>query len=265
VSVYMEGGCKGVLWILEGRFGRGWRLFADELRLMVTLDVGKSGSEELGTRSALMHFGGADFEGRSKERLFVEVLQLKTRVERKGRSLVCMDLLQMLSAKAGIGGEDARLAVDCSSLEPSVMAVGSVRWRGKKKGKTGICGVLSLLGQIKRKLDWVFVGPTPKPNRRSKWVCVLGLTTSGGGWTPGLEQKSDLGLYSDPGQCLFPGLGSGPGQKTSLGLNLELDLVEASPMVPSKGIFLGSKDGLELATRDVVLLSSVVGVELLSS
>jgi hypothetical protein len=94
---------------------------------------------------------------------------------------------------------------------------------------------------------------------------VLGLTTFGGGWTPELEQKSDLGLYSDPGQCLFPGLGLGPGQKTSLGLNLELDLVEASPMVPSKGIFLGFEDGLELATRGVVPLSSVVGVEPLSS
>jgi hypothetical protein len=46
-----------------------------------------------------------------------------------------------------------QLIVDCSSLEPPVMAAGSVRWRGKKKGKIGICGVLSLLGQIKRKLD----------------------------------------------------------------------------------------------------------------
>jgi hypothetical protein len=97
VSVYAEGGRKGVLWIPEGRFGRGWRLFADELRLMVTPDVGNSGLEELGTCSTLMHFGGADFEGRSKERSFAEVLQSKTRVERKGRSLVCMDLLQMSS------------------------------------------------------------------------------------------------------------------------------------------------------------------------
>ena len=155
----------------------------------------------------------------------------------------------------GIGGEDVRLAVDCSSLEPPVMVAGSMRLRRKKKGKISICGVLSLLGLIKHKLDRVFAGPAAKPNRRRKWVCVLGLTTFGGGWGLGLDQKSDSG------QCLFLGLDSGLGQKTSLGLILELDLVEPSPLVPSKGIFLGFEDGLKLATRGVLLLSSVVGVE----
>ena len=43
VSIYAEGGRKGVLWIPEGRFGQGWRFFLDELCLMVTPDVGKSG------------------------------------------------------------------------------------------------------------------------------------------------------------------------------------------------------------------------------
>ena len=47
----------------------------------------------------------------------------------------------------------------------------------------------------------------------------------------------------------------------SMGLILELDFAEALPLVPSKGIFLGSEDGLELATRGVVPLSSVAGVE----
>ena len=40
-----------------------------------------------------MHFRGADSEVRSKEQSFAEVLQSKIRVERKGRSSVCMDLL----------------------------------------------------------------------------------------------------------------------------------------------------------------------------
>jgi hypothetical protein len=35
VSVYAEGGRKGVLWLPEGRLGRGWRRFAGELRLML--------------------------------------------------------------------------------------------------------------------------------------------------------------------------------------------------------------------------------------
>jgi hypothetical protein len=45
VSVYAEGGCKGVLWIPEGRFGQGWRRFAGELRLMLISPNGKSDAE----------------------------------------------------------------------------------------------------------------------------------------------------------------------------------------------------------------------------
>ena len=160
----------------------------------------------------------------------------------------------------GIGGDDVRLAVDCSSLELPVMVAGIVHLR-RKKGKFGICGVLSLLRQIKRKLDRIFVRPASKPNHRRKWVRVLGLTTSGGGWAPGLDQKSNSGLASELGQCSLPGLESGLDQKLSLGLILEPNLVKVPPVVPSKGIFLGVKDGLDLATRGVVPLSSVAGVE----
>jgi hypothetical protein len=32
VSVIAEGGRKGVIWLPEGCFGRGWRRFAGELR-----------------------------------------------------------------------------------------------------------------------------------------------------------------------------------------------------------------------------------------
>ena len=31
VSMLVEGGRKGVIWLPEGRFGRGWRRFAGEL------------------------------------------------------------------------------------------------------------------------------------------------------------------------------------------------------------------------------------------
>jgi hypothetical protein len=68
------------------------------------------------------------------------VLQSKTCIERLGWSSVCMDPLQTPSfVEAGIGGEDVRLVVDCSSLEPPVMVVGSVHLKRKKKGKFGIC------------------------------------------------------------------------------------------------------------------------------
>jgi hypothetical protein len=91
------------------------------------------------------------------------------------------------------------------------MVAGSLRLRRKTKGNFGICGVLSLLGQIKCKLDRVFAGPAPKRNRRRKRVRVLGLSNSGGGWVPGSDLKSISGLSAIPG-C---DLGLGP--KSPLG------------------------------------------------
>jgi hypothetical protein len=35
VSVQAEGGRKGVIWLPKGRFGRGWRRFASELRQLL--------------------------------------------------------------------------------------------------------------------------------------------------------------------------------------------------------------------------------------
>jgi hypothetical protein len=46
VSVYVEGGHRGVLWLPEGRYGQGWRHFAGELHLMSPSDEGKNGIEE---------------------------------------------------------------------------------------------------------------------------------------------------------------------------------------------------------------------------
>ena len=52
VSVYAEGGHKGVFWLPEGRFGRVWRQFAGELCLMLVSPNGKSGSEVAMSRLA---------------------------------------------------------------------------------------------------------------------------------------------------------------------------------------------------------------------
>ena len=66
----------------------------------------------------------------------------KNRNKRKGQSSVCMELLQISFDEGGIGGEDARLAVNYSSFESPVMAAGSVHLRRKTKGNFRICGVL---------------------------------------------------------------------------------------------------------------------------
>jgi hypothetical protein len=93
VSFYTEGGRKGVLWILEGRFGRGWRRFAGELRLMLISPNGKSDAEVAESQlvrsleiSPLKLAGVGVHEGCSKACSFVEVLQSKTCLELKDRS-----------------------------------------------------------------------------------------------------------------------------------------------------------------------------------
>jgi hypothetical protein len=84
VSVYAEGGRKGVLWLLKGLFGRGWRRFASELRLMLVPPNGKIGSEVSETRTMprlqippTKHVVGGVDGGCFKDHSFVEVLQLK--------------------------------------------------------------------------------------------------------------------------------------------------------------------------------------------
>jgi hypothetical protein len=123
-----------------------------------------------------------------------------------------------------------------------------VHLRRKTKGNFGICGVLSLLGKIKRKLDRVFVGPALKPNRRRKRVRVLGLSNSSGGWALGSALKSVSGL------CAIPGRDSGSGPNSLMGSYLEPDLGETPPLVLSKGTFMGSEEGIEVPS------SSIVGV-----
>jgi hypothetical protein len=52
VSVYAEGGRKGVLWLPEGRFGWGWRRFAGELRLLIASLKGQSEAKVAESRIA---------------------------------------------------------------------------------------------------------------------------------------------------------------------------------------------------------------------
>ena len=90
VSIYAECGRKGVLWLLEGRFGQGWRRFAGELRLMLVSPNGKSDAEEVESQllpspkiSPLKLAGVGVREGCSKVCSFVEVLQSNSCLELK--------------------------------------------------------------------------------------------------------------------------------------------------------------------------------------
>ena len=59
-----------------------------------------NGSEETGSLSLLTSARVDDFAGCSKEQSFREVLQSKPYFEMKGRSSLCMDILQVLSKDA---------------------------------------------------------------------------------------------------------------------------------------------------------------------
>jgi hypothetical protein len=48
VSILAEGSRKGVIWLPEGRFGRGWRRFAGELRLLLEAQVKSFETKEIG-------------------------------------------------------------------------------------------------------------------------------------------------------------------------------------------------------------------------
>jgi hypothetical protein len=140
VSVYAEGGHRGVLWLLEGRYGRDWRRFAGELCLMLPSAEGKNEIVEteslpllrIQTEQPKTTWVDASTGG-SQDCFFVEVLQLKPCFELKGRSSLCMDLFQVAKCfEGGNGGFDQGPAVDCFDLEkhPSLAAGSSKKTRG---------------------------------------------------------------------------------------------------------------------------------------
>ena len=179
VSVMVEGGYKGVIWLPEGRFGRGWQCFAGELRHLLAAEskymaehgVPSSAGRLLDAPLSLVSSGG---------RSFVDVLRSTTGVEAKAVDfkVCCLRSLDLFPVSSCFESESddlgLRFAVDCSALEslPTLLvaAAGSVRLRKKKKGKISISGLLRLLGQIQRKLDRVHAGVALKPNRRRKRV-----------------------------------------------------------------------------------------------
>ena len=121
VSIYAEGGHKGVLWLPESQFGRGWRRFTGKLHLMLVNPNGKSVAEVAKSRlapstqiSPSKHTGVGVLAGCSKTRSFVEVLQSKPCPKLKDRS----------RGEAAKGGVVKRPAVEEAR---SAMAAASVR------------------------------------------------------------------------------------------------------------------------------------------
>jgi hypothetical protein len=75
VVVYIEGARKGIIWLPVGHNWRSWCRFAGELRQMLTLHVGKSGSLVFEIPSVAGNLTKVDLRAASGH-LFVEVLRL---------------------------------------------------------------------------------------------------------------------------------------------------------------------------------------------
>jgi hypothetical protein len=148
-------GHKGVLWLPEGRFGRGWCRFAGELCLMVVPPKVMNGLEETRSLSLSTSARVDNSAGCSKVRSFREVLHSKPHFKVNGWSSLCLDILQVSSKDAErIGGDDSQLAVNCFDLECSGVAAGHA-----KKGPSSVKRrVEKLLGFFQLELGWVLLG-----------------------------------------------------------------------------------------------------------
>jgi hypothetical protein len=177
VSILAEGGRKGVIWLPEDRFGRGWRQFAGELRLLVEAQVKSSGSEKFGDPMAKV-LKDALIPGVKSGRSFVQVLHSNSvGEERVVCSLRSLDLFPMLFCfESRFDSEGLRSAVDCSALDepvpgPLEAAAGSAR---ASTSFVDEAGLMTLLGLVNLKLDRVIARLIPKPTRRSNKVRILG-------------------------------------------------------------------------------------------
>ena len=119
--VLAEGGRKGVIWFLGGRFGRGWRRFVGELRHLLAAE--SKYMAEHGVPSSAGLLLDAPFSVVASGRSFVDILQSTTGVEARVVDFkVCylrsLDLSPVSSCfESEPGGLGLCSAVDCSALE----------------------------------------------------------------------------------------------------------------------------------------------------
>jgi hypothetical protein len=249
VSVYAEGGRKGVIWLPEGRFGRGWRRFAGELRKMAEDQIKKT--EKVGS-----------LPGISSERSFADVLRSTNAVEMKASGLKVssaspLDLFPMQSCfELGSGGE-MRPAVDCAAMESlpgSQAAAAAVHASSvKRKGVLGISGLLRYLGLLNNKMDRI--------------IDELGLRPSDRMVRPVCEDGSNV--LADPVMCLDmdqgmdpvvmnSGLGSDLAMDLDWALDSDPDILKSSFSLPDSVIGCTRGSVEKVATEDASTRSPVV-------
>ena len=249
VSVLAEGGRKGVIWLPEGRYGKGWRRFVGELRQLVAAQFKLSSSAECGAPPSTGFLMEASSSGVIAERSFVEAIRSTSGVEVravvfKGCSSRSLDLFPVSSCfESRSNGVGLRSAMDCSALDsvPRYMAAAAGSVSMKKKGKFSIFRLLRPLGQFHLKLDRVLAGFAMKPIRRRKRVRFLGFRKFVLGWV------SRSVLEAGSGQNLEPNLelGSDLCLKPGLDLGLNLDPSSVFPLV-SKVVLSPKVSGLIL-------------------
>jgi hypothetical protein len=90
VSFLEVGGRKGVIWLPEGRFGRGWRRFAGELRRLLEAQRLVVGAEKVGDSSVKAVSGSSP--GVDPKRSYVQALCATPAVDERAAPLRFLDL-----------------------------------------------------------------------------------------------------------------------------------------------------------------------------
>ena len=109
VAVFVEGGRKGIIWLLEGRGGWGWRCFVSELRHLLGLIVAKDRQVVSGVSSGS--------GGRSSTWTYATVL-FETPGGVNPVSVNHLDLVSMVVYSELVkGGEEMRSPINCIEFE----------------------------------------------------------------------------------------------------------------------------------------------------
>jgi hypothetical protein len=231
VSFLAVGGRKGVIWLPEGRFGRGWRRFAGELRRLLEAQRLSVGSEEAGDLTAKV-VRGSSSPGVDPKRSFAQAL-CTSPVAVKRADPVILDTFPVSKCfEARNDGEELRIAVDCAAFEAA--------WPGTREA-AGCVRVPSsgdedalkkLIGLLHLKMDRVLVGLSLRPNRwRKKKKCsVMGLDV-----VVEKEPGPDLGLdpFVVPGSD--PVLGSDLGQDSYMAMDSGIVSVSSEELGAATG------------------------------
>jgi hypothetical protein len=190
VAVYAEGGRKGIIWLPEGRGGRGWRRFANELRRMLV----PQGSVHPVPGTQLKVGLGETTSGCHSGRSFAEVLRMEPSAEvlpvgRRERLSQPLDLFPVKEFfEPGCRDYESRVVVDCFKLEtpePAVECSIPAAVHTKKKTKTMLGFFRTELGRVLAGLVKGFlVGLGVLPLRKRRWafsVFIKGLQGLGFG------------------------------------------------------------------------------------